>query len=165
MHAYRFSEETGAAIGEANYCGYANGSHWARGTAWAIYGFSIAYRYTGKAEYLDTAMKLLDKFMSECKGEIPVWDFRLPQDEEKSLDTSAAAVVLCGILEIEKHKTNAHLKKYRDLLQKKLEEYVDYNPEVMGVLKEQNGRHTYTPYGDYYMIESYMKADSDVIVW
>ena len=103
--------------------------------------------------------------MSECKGEIPVWDFRLPQDEEKSLDTSAAAVVLCGILEIEKHKTNAHLKKYRDLLQKKLEEYVDYNPEVMGVLKEQNGRHTYTPYGDYYMIESYMKADSDVIVW
>lgn len=165
MHAYRFSEETGEPLGEANYCGYANGSHWARGTAWAIYGFAIAYNYTGKAEYLDTSMKLLQKFMAECKGDVPVWDFRLPDDEEKSVDTSAAAVVLCGILEIEKHKTNKYLQKYKMVLRDALEKYIDYDEDVMGILKEQNGTHTYTSFGDYYIIESLMKADSDLKVW
>ena len=165
MHAYRFSEETGEAIGEANYCGYANGSHWARGTAWAIYGFATAYNYTGKEAYMDTAFKLLDKFMTECRGKMPVWDFRLPDDEEKSIDTSAAAVVLCGILEIEKHKTNNNLQKYKKQLRDGLEEYIDYDENVMGILKEQNGRHYYAIFGDYFMIESYMKETSDIKVW
>ena len=165
MHAYRFSEESGKPLGEANYCGYANGSHWARGTSWAIYGFAIAYNYTGKAEYLDASMKLLQKFMAECDGDVPVWDFRLPNDEEKFVDTSAAAVVLCGILEIERHKTNKYLQKYKKVLRDALEKYIDYDEDVMGVLKEQNGLHLYTSFGDYYMIESYMKENSDIIVW
>ena len=165
MHAYRFSEETGAPIGEANYCGFANGSHWARGTAWAIYGFAIAYNYTGKTEYLDVVFKLLDQFMTECKGKIPVWDFRLPESEEQSLDTSAAAIVLCGIIEIEKHKTNFRLQKYKESLRASLEEYIDYDEEIMGILREQNGRHSYASYGDYFMIESYMKETSSIKVW
>ena len=164
-HAYRFSEETGEAICEANYCGYTCGSHWARGTGWAIYGFAIAYNYTGKSEYMDTAMALLDKFMTECNGKMPVWDFRLPSFEEQALDTSAAAVVLCGIIEIERHKTNERLKKYKALLKKLLEEYIHYDENVMGILKEQNGWHKYTSYGDYYLIESYMKEKSDITVW
>lgn len=164
-HAYRFSEETGEPIGEANYCGYSCASHWARGTGWAIYGFAIAYNYTGKSEYMDTAMALLDKFMIECDGRMPLWDFRLPSFEEQALDTSAAAVVLCGIIEIERHKTNDRLKKYKSLLRGWLEDYIDYDGNVMGILKEQNGWHKYTPYGDYYMIESYMKENTDIAVW
>lgn len=165
MHAYRFSEETGEPLGEANYCGYANGSHWARGTAWAIYGFAIAYNYTGKTEYLNTSMKLLQKFIGECRGDIPIWDFRLPEDEEKMVDTSATAIVLCGILEIEKHNTYKFLQKYKKVLRDALEKYIDYDEDVMGILKEQNGVHHYTSYGDYYMIESYMKENSDITVW
>ena len=165
MHAYRFSEETGEPLGEANYCGYANGSHWARGTAWAIYGFAIAYNYTGKTEYLNTSMKLLQKFIGECRGDIPIWDFRLPEDEEKMVDTSATAIVLCGILEIEKHNTYKFLQKYKKVLRDALEKSIDYDEDVMGILKEQNGVHHYTSYGDYYMIESYMKENSDIKVW
>lgn len=165
MHAYRFSEETGEAIGEANYCGYSNGSHWARGTSWAIYGYAIAYNYTKKPEYMDMSIALLDKFMTECKGKMPVWDFRLPESEEKSIDTSAAAVVLCAIMEIEKHKTNPHLQAYKKELRRNLEEYINYDENIMGILKEQNGRHVYTSFGDYYIIESYMKEESDTKVW
>lgn len=165
MHAYRFSEETGNAIGEANYCGYSCGSHWARGSAWAIYGFAIAYSYTKKPEYMDISTSLLDKFMAECNGKIPVWDFRLPEGEEKAIDTSAAAVVLCAVMEMEKHKTNPRLQGYKKELWKNLEEYINYDENVMGILKEQNGRHTYAVYGDYYMIEAYMKEKSDIKVW
>lgn len=164
-HAYRFSEETGEAIGEANYCGVSNGSHWARGTAWAIYGFAVAYNYTKKEAYLDSAMAMLDKFMVECHGQMPIWDFRLPEDEEKAIDTSAAAVVLCGIIEIERHKITQRLQKYKKLLRENIEQYIDFDENVMGILKEQNGRHHYTPYGDYYLIESYMKENSEITVW
>ena len=165
MHAYRFSEDSGEAIGEANYCGYSNGSYWARGTSWAIYGFAVAYNYTKKEEYLDTAMGLLSKFMRECNGGIPLWDFRLPEDEEKTIDTSAAAVVLCGIMEIERHKTSPTLKKYKKQLRDNLENYIDYDENVMGILKEQNGRHHYASYGDYFIIESYMKENDTLKVW
>ena len=164
-HAYRFSEETGKAIGEANYCGFSNGSHWARGTSWAIYGFAAAYNYTEKDEYMDTAMGLLDKFMKECRGDIPAWDFRLPDGYEKIPDTSAAAVVLCAIMEIERHKTNLALKNYKQLLREKLEKYIDYDIDTMGILKEQNGRHCYASYGDYFLIESYMKENENLKVW
>ena len=164
-HAYRFSEETGEPMGEANDCAYANGSHWARGTAWAIYGFAVAYNYTQKTEYLDTAMKLLDKFMAESKGKVPAWDFRLPEFEEKALDTSAAAIVLCGIIELEKHKTTLRLQKYKQMLRDSLEEYIDYDEDVMGILREQNGRHHYTSYGDYFLIESFMKENAEIQVW
>ena len=164
-HAYRFSEETGEPLGEANDCGYANGSHWARGTAWGVYGFAIAYNYTNKAEYLDTAIKLLDKFMMESNGKIPVWDFRLPDYEEKAVDTSAAAIILCGIIELEKHKTTKKLQMYKKMLRDNLEEYINYDAKIMGILKEQNGNHTYTSFGDYFLIESYMKETADINVW
>ena len=164
-HAYRFSEETGKALGEANYDGFCVGSHWARGTAWAIYGFAIAYEYTKKQEYLDISIKLLEKFIRECHGDIPVWDFRLTDDVEKSLDTSAAAIILCGIIEIEKHKPNVKLQEYKRLLRNSLERYIDYDENVMGILKEQNGRHLYASYGDYFLIESYMKEKTDLTIW
>lgn len=165
MHAFRFSEETGKATGEANYCGYSCGSHWARGAAWAIYGFAIAFRYTGKTEYLDVATALLDKFMTECKGKIPVWDFRLPEGAEKAVDTSAAAIVLCGICELEKHKKTENFERYKRTLRNNLEEYINYNEDVMGILGEQDGAHLYASYGDYFLIESYVKENSKINVW
>ena len=165
MHAFRFSEETGKATGEANYCGYSCGSHWARGAAWAIYGFAIAFRYTGKTEYLDVATALLDKFMTECKEKIPAWDFRLPDGAEKAVDTSAAAIVLCGICELEKHKKTENFERYKRTLRNNLEEYINYDEDVMGILGEQDGAHLYASYGDYFLIESYVKENSKINVW
>lgn len=165
IHAFRFSEESGEPLGECNDCGYSNGSHWARGTAWAIYGFAIAYNYTNEERYLDTSVKLLEKFMSECKCQVPVWDFRLPEYEEQALDTSAAAIVLCGIAELEKKKPRENLKKYKERMQTALEPFVNYDEDVMGIIKEQDGCHTYCPYGDYFVIELMMKEKHNVDIW
>ena len=164
-HAYRFSEELGIPMWEDNDCGYSIGSHWARGTSWAIYGFAIAYRYTGKKEYLSASLNLLHKFMKEAKGGIPVWDFRLPDDAEKALDTSAAAVTLCAVIELEGFENSEKLLEYKNSLKKALEEYVVYDENVMAILREVNGRHAYSSYGDYYYIESLMKENSDIKVW
>lgn len=164
-HAYRFSEELGIPLYEDNDCGYSVGSHWARGTGWAIYGFAIAYRYTKKKEYLETALKVLDKYMQECGGKVPVWDFRLPDGVEKNVDTSANAIVLCGVIELEKATPSKKLAEYKRQLRESLTEYIDYDEDVMGILKEGNGRHTYVVYGDYYLLESMMKEISDIEVW
>jgi unsaturated chondroitin disaccharide hydrolase len=180
-HAYRFNEETGEPIGVENYCGYDKESHWARGTSWAIYGFAIAFAYTKKEEYLDTAVKLAKKFIALCEEDgMPVWDFRLPKDKpamycgkkqdwinwdigdaenrKYNLDTSAAAITVCGIYEILKHNSDYKLSNAADkMLNTLAEKYIDYSLDTNGLLKCQNGSMTYTSFGDYYFMEALSK--------
>ena len=164
-HAYRFSEETGEPTGEESYCGFSIGSHWARGTAWAIYGFSIAYSYTKDEKYLELSINLLNKFLEESADDIPVWDFRLPKDKEPTLDTSAYAITLCAVHEILTHKKSDELLKTKDKMHKKLEEYINSDPNFEGILSEQNGIHHYTSYGDYFMVEAMLRDESPLKIW
>lgn len=100
-HAYQFDVRTGAPKGERNHCGYALGSAWARGTAWMLYGFAIAYSYTGEAAYRETAIGIAQFYMAQTGEDgVPVYDFRLPAWEEPKKDTSAAAVAACGLLQL-----------------------------------------------------------------
>lgn len=75
--------------------GYASGSSWSRGQAWAIYGFALSYLHTGKTDYLETAKKVAHYFISEVAKTdwIPVVDFRAPQ-EPVMIDTSAGMCCL-----------------------------------------------------------------------
>lgn len=167
-HAFRF-DECGNPIGGCNYCGYSDESYWARGTTWAIYGFALAYGYTKKEEYLETALKLALKFIENLNEEgIPVWDFRLPEGEMKNLDTSAAAIAVCGFYEILKYKEDCVLKEYAEKILTTLasEKYTNFDPDVPGLLKNQNGQKTYTIYGDYFYMEAlYRKNGGKILFW
>jgi unsaturated chondroitin disaccharide hydrolase len=100
-HAFRFDLATGAPVEEANYCGAAVGSHWARGTTWAIYGFALAYRYTKIPLYLEISQRLANKFLSLLDEEIvPIWDFRRRPSDRDARDASAAAIAACGLYEL-----------------------------------------------------------------
>jgi len=102
-HAYKFDPLTGAPEGERNYCGYGIGSAWARGTAWALYGFAMAYRYTAKTAYLEAAANIADFFVRHLpENGVPAWDFRLPESAPTLVDTSACAIAACGLLELSK---------------------------------------------------------------
>lgn len=152
-HAFLFDSETGDILEEANSCGYANGSHWARGTAWAVYGFIIAYSYTKEQKYLNASVKLFEKFIQESDGKMPVWDFRLPENEPQNIDTSAVAIMLCAALEISKHIKNTNIETFVKKYEALIMDYVDLDLNNNGILKEQNGRKLYTSYGDYYLVE------------
>ena len=158
-HAYRFDKD-GVPVGGCNFCGYGDESFWARGATWAIYGFALAYGYTEKDEYLQTAIQLANKFIDELSEElIPEWDFRLPGTEKQYEDSSAAAIAVCAFDEILRYKKSERIKEYADLLINKLatEEYTDINCDCPGILKHQNGKETYTPYGDYFYMEALSK--------
>jgi unsaturated chondroitin disaccharide hydrolase len=156
-HAFRFDPESGKPLGGCNYCGYADESHWARGTAWAIYGFAIAYRYTKDERYLKASLKLSHKFLDSLTSSyIPTWDFRLNDGMVKNKDTSAAAIAVCGFMEILKYMEDEKLSEYSDKMLNELtdEAYTDYNPDCPGILKQSNGKMTYTLFGDYFYMEA-----------
>ena len=171
-HAWFFDGETGLPREEANSCGYANGSHWARGTAWIICGLAQAYEYTMDEKYLDIATKIGEKYL-DCLGNspIPLWDFRLPKDkpakacgnndvhwdetkEENKIynvDTSAAAIVVCGFQILAKHNGNERFKKYiEDALDVLSNEYLDGNTDIPGMLTRSAGKDKFSSWGDYY---------------
>ena len=168
-HAFRF----GARHGGENYCGYGVESHWARGTAWAIYGFAMGYRHTGDGRYLDASLRMTRKFLSLLDdGIVPVWDFRLPDDPALHIrDSSAAAIAACGILELETAGvTDAELGAWKHKLIDRLcsPSYMNTDPMVRGSVKHgQVGMavDAYTSWGDYYLMEALAREAGMGIPW
>lgn len=82
--------------------GYAEGSCWSRGQAWAIYGFAQSYIHTKDVKYLDAAKKCANYFIASLGNEyVPVSDFRAPK-EPVIYDTTAGVIAACGMIEISK---------------------------------------------------------------
>jgi len=158
-HAYRYDLKTGRPILADNYCGYATDSYWARGAAWAIYGFALSYGYTHDVKYLDAALRLAKKFIGELDDEVvPVWDFRLPPEEEPIRDASAAVVAVCGFQELAKHQVaDSEILRTKHALLDRVcsKEYLDDNPSCPGILKSAYGNKVaYTSWGDYFLMEA-----------
>jgi unsaturated chondroitin disaccharide hydrolase len=166
FHAFRFDLNTGRPIGGDNYCGFDVDTHWARGTAWAIYGFALSHRHTGDPKYLDAALRLARKFNAELNSDpMPVWDFRLPKDVAALKDSSAAAVVVCGYLELEKlGAADALMTRTKDSLLHQLcsDAYLNFDESCRGLLRDgqvgeandNRAKNAYTSWGDYYLMEA-----------
>ena len=157
-HAFRFNLNTGKPIGPENFCGRGVDSFWARGAAWAIYGFALISRYSEEEKYLKLALRLARKFITELDGEIvPVWDFRLPASAPPVRDTSAALVAVCGFQELAKHHvTDFEISKTKfALLDRVCAGYLDSNDDCPGVLKSAYGdKPAYSSWGDYFLMEA-----------
>lgn len=76
-------------------------SAWARGQAWAFYGYVVCYRATKDQRYLDFAKKIADFMMERVKTEdlIPLWDYDAPNTPQTPRDASAASITASGMLE------------------------------------------------------------------
>jgi hypothetical protein len=72
---------------------------WSRGQAWAIYGFTMTYRFTKDPRFLATAQGLADYFINNLPSDfVPYWDFS--QCCSAPRDSSAAAIAAAGLLEL-----------------------------------------------------------------
>lgn len=174
-HAFRFDED-GKPVGGDNYCGRGVESHWARGTAWAMYGFALGYRHTGDKRYLDASLRVSRKFVSLLDDEVvPVWDFRLLDGEFPLRDSSAAAIAICAIQELEFHGKAelAMIRAKQAMLDRLLSnDYLDEDPNCCGVLKLSEvgdgvgrAKNTYTSWGDYYLMEALGRELGISITW
>src|SRR5678815_1215340 len=94
--------------------GYSDTSAWARGQAWAIYGFTTAYAYTHRAEFLHAAQRTADWFIAHLPRDgIPYWDMRHPDIPHTERDASAAAIAASGLLDLARRTTGSRAPVYR----------------------------------------------------
>ena len=90
--------DDGTILGRQTVQGYADDTAWARGQAWALYGYAMMAEYSqGNPLYLRTARKLADWILKHLPEDgIPYWDFS--QTDYK--DASAGAIIACGLLKL-----------------------------------------------------------------
>jgi unsaturated chondroitin disaccharide hydrolase len=119
----------------------------------------LSYGYTQQKKYLEASVRLAQKFVSELDVQaVPVWDFRLPANEPRIHDASAAAVAVCGFQELAKHHADdSKILKTKNALLERIcsAEYLDFNENCHGILKSAYGnRIAYSSWGDYFLMEA-----------
>jgi unsaturated chondroitin disaccharide hydrolase len=94
-----FDPTTGALLSQETFAGYSDSSTWARGQAWALYGFVQAYQTSDNPAFLTTAEDVANYFVSNLPADdIPYWDFNAPVTPTTPVDTSAAAIAADGLV-------------------------------------------------------------------
>lgn len=124
-HVVSYNPETGEVEKKCTHQGIADMSVWSRGHGWAIYGYTLAYRYTHNQAYLDQARKVAKFWFSQPdmpEDLIPYWDMRDPaiktgvgpaEDGTVPRDASAAAVIASGLYELATYVSCDEAKTYR----------------------------------------------------
>ncbi len=122
-HVAVYDTVTGKFIKGYTHQGYADETMWARGQAWAIYGFTMTYRETGDKKFLRFTEKLIDIYLKRLpKDFVPFWDFDAPNIPNEPKDASAAAIVASALLELSQLEDNSALgKQYKQAAVKMLE--------------------------------------------
>jgi unsaturated chondroitin disaccharide hydrolase len=126
-HVVVYNPETGQKIKGITAQGYSDESMWARGQAWAIYGFTMVYRETGDRKFLDFAHKLTRVYLDRLpKDQIPYWDFN-DTDPQASRDASAAAITASALLELATFTKTSMLKReYEEKAMKMITELTNH---------------------------------------
>ena len=120
-HVAVFDTLTGDFIRGCTHQGFSDNSMWARGQSWGIYGYTMIYRETKDARYLDFAQKVADVYLRNLPEDyVPYWDFNDPSIPNAPRDASAAAVVASALLELSTYLQAEKAPKYKEAAVKML---------------------------------------------
>ena len=97
-HVVTYNELTGEVTDKRTAQGLADGSAWARGQVWGLYGYTMMYRITGLERYLEQAVKIADYVIPRLPEDaIPNWDF---DAEQQMKDSSAGSIMASALIEL-----------------------------------------------------------------
>ena len=107
FHLVDYADD-GAVLGRQTVQGYADDSAWARGQAWALYGYAmmaLKEKEAGNMDMADTfygvAAKLEDWMLPRLPEDgVPYWDF----SQADYRDASAGAIIACGLLKLRQYR-------------------------------------------------------------
>ena len=187
-HTFFMDKRTGAPLRGETCQGYRADSSWARGQAWGVYGLALAYRHTGRKEYLDLFEHVSEYFMSRLPEDmIPYWDLIFTEGDEPR-DSSSASIVACGFLDAadsyEKMQEYEKARKYRSDAKKLMKAVYDScmtgkdESGINGLVKhgtysKKSPYNTCTEYGvdecvswgDYYWMEALVRLGGSWKSW
>lgn len=167
-HVALYDTVSGQLIKGVTHQGYADKTMWARGQAWAIYGYTMVYRETNDKKFLRFAEKVSDIYLSRLPKNsfIPYWDFDAPEIPNEPKDASAAAIVASALLELSEledneQKASEYLKAAMNMLKElSSDEYQsrEKNPAFLlhsvGHWPNKSEVDASINYADYYYIEA-----------
>lgn len=126
-HTHFIDMETGEPTHGVTHQGNRNNSAWARGQSWGVYGIALSYRYLKNPEYVDLFCKVTDYFIEHLPEDlVPYWDFDFDTGSDEPRDSSAAAITICGILEMAKYLDKEKADKYLEAADKMLRALMDH---------------------------------------
>lgn len=174
-HEGIFDTGTGEFLRQSTQQGWRSDSAWARGQAWALYGFATAYSFTDDARFLDAAQRCADYYIERTPEHgVPPNDWDEP---EPSLphESSAAAIAASGLWDLARiTKDPERGKRYRQYALRILDtlttpEFLATGlPDWEGVLRhgiyhqrKGLGVDESTMWGDYFFLEALTKAIRD----
>ncbi len=169
-HIIKFDLKTGEIVEKTSPQGKENGC-WSRGLAWASYGFILGGIVLNREKYFETSKKLLDYHESNTPDTVPPFDYSINLEENPDLtDTSAAAILACGLLLWSKHTRDNQLqKKGGKIVEKLFTKYrqPENKPGLIGGgcfhQPKGAGINAATIWGDYYALEALYLAQKDTL--
>jgi unsaturated chondroitin disaccharide hydrolase len=163
-----FNPATGALMSRGTFAGYSDSSTWARGQAWALYGFVQAYQTSDNPAFLKTAEDVANYFVAHLPADdIPPWDFDAPGTQP--VDTSAAAIAADGLVMLSTVAGTSALKAMylldaENILGSLSANYLDLGGSGESVLVDgfpgNGGTNTALIYGDYYFTEALLRLQN-----
>lgn len=180
FHTVFMDAQTGAFSRGATCQGYSDDSDWARGQAWVVYGTALSYRYTKNPEYLAVFRRVLDFYLTRLPEDlVPYWDMIFTTGEEEPRDSSSAAIVACGLLEMARFVDGEERATYQGLAKQMMKSLVDNysvkdpaysNGQILhGTYSKKSPYNSCTPegidecvsWGDYYYMEALTRLHTD----
>lgn len=169
-HVIDYDPNTGAVLKKNTHQGYSHESAWSRGQAWALYGYTMSYRYTKKRAYLKQAegvAKFILNHPNMPKDLVPYYDFDAPGIPNEPRDASAAALIASGLYELSAYskKGKSYRKKAGRILQSLSTKYIAPAGSSKGfILLHSTGSKPGSfevdaplSYADYYYLEALLR--------
>lgn len=167
-HLVDFDTLTGNVRKKQTVQGFADESVWARGQAWAMYGFTEVYRETKDARFLATAERAAGYFLAHLPADhVPYWDFKDTAIPNAPRDASAAAIASSALFELctvtkDAHRAKAYAAAAKQILSSLCAPpYLAEGTPSMALLNHAVGHkpaHSEIDvsiiYGDYYFLEA-----------
>lgn len=116
-HVVDYDMKTGAVVKRGTAQGASDSSAWSRGQGWALYGYTMMYRFTKEKRYLNLAKNIASFILNHPNmpaDKVPYWDFDAPGIPNTYRDASAAAVIASALLELGQYTGKQDAKVYID---------------------------------------------------
>lgn len=172
-HVVSYDTISGKVEAKQTAQGAADGSAWARGQSWGLYGYTVMYRETGLQRYLDQAVHIADFLLNHPnlpEDKIPYWDYDAPGIPDAKRDASAGAIMASALIELSGYVDQPKKQEYLGVAEKQIRSLA--SPEYMAKFGENGNfilKHSVgslpaksevdvpLTYADYYFIEALLR--------